>query len=387
MKRLRLVVDRGLEREGLLGLTVPVVLVAAAIGLLSWGYVGVSHGGNYDVVISMGISGILVVGMQMFMGQSGITSFGHMAFMAIGAYAAGILSVPVAQKVTLLPGLPVVLQNHSFGILVTLIVGAVTAGLLGLVSGAVLMRLSGTAASITTLALLVITNEVLRNATSFTRGNQTFFGVPKSSNLVWVFGTLVLVTCIAMLFKESVLGLRARAVRDDPLAAETAGASILPNRLWSFVISAAVTGVGGALYAQYLTAFNANSFYVGQSVPIIVMLILGGVNSVLGGLTGTVLLTVWIEVMRRIESGDLGPLHFKAIPGIEQLSVGIMLILLLLWRPTGVWGAREIQFVRRVGKALHGRAESHVKLGAGQAEVGAQAPSGDPGGESESASQ
>jgi branched-chain amino acid transport system permease protein len=163
------------------------------------------------------------------------------------------------------------------------------------------------------------------------------------------------------------VGLRARAVRDDPLAAETAGAPILPGRLWPFVVSAAVTGIGGALYAQYLTAFNANSFYIAASVPIIVMVILGGVNSVVGGLTGTVMLTVWIEVMRRIESGALGPLHFRAVPGLEQLSVGIMLILLLLWRPTGVWGAREIQFVRGVGSRADSREKSGKETGPGPA--------------------
>ena len=139
----------------------------------------------------------------------------------------------------------------------------------------------------------------------------------------------------------------ARAAHDDPLAAETAGISVVRSRVWPWVGSAFISGVAGALIAYELTAFSPNSFYLAQTIPIVVMVVLGGANSVLGAVVGATLLTGWQEFTRNIEDGRLGPLHFPAVNGIAEMTLGIGLILVLLARPEGAMGSWEPQFLWR----------------------------------------
>jgi branched-chain amino acid transport system permease protein len=243
--------------------------------------------------------------------------------------------------------LPPILRDHSLPIVPVLLLAGVIAALAALIIGPALMRLTGIAAGITSFGFLVIMNDIIRNARSFTRGNETFFGVPQSATLPVVFGSLTVAVAVASAIKWSPLGLRARAVRDDPLAAETAGISIVSSRVWPWVGSAFISGVGGALFAYQLTAFSPNSFYLNQTIPIVVMVVLGGANSVSGAVVGATLLTGWQEFVRNVENGHVGPLHFPAVNGVAEMSLGIGLILVLLARPAGAVGSWEPQFLWR----------------------------------------
>lgn len=348
MGALRFVTDRGLAPGAL-----PRITLAAALGALLFCLLVVAvnwlTGGRYEtVLIGAGIAGVTVVGYQIFVGNTGIVSFGHPAFVAIGAYAAGLVAVPPDIKAATLPDLPDFLAHLSLGLVPAMVIGGLAAVVVALVIGPVVMRLAGATAGIMTFGLLVIANDVLRNAETFTRGTQTFFGVPKSAGPVAVFATLVLAVVLAALFKFSPAGLRARAVREDPLAAEIAGISVVRARLWAWVLSAFVTGVGGALLAHNLTAFSPKSFYLNLVVPMMVMAVLGGMGSVLGALGGTALITAWQELMRAVEGGGLG---IKVPVGFSELTLGVGLALLLYWRPHGVFGQLELDFRRRRGAA------------------------------------
>lgn len=342
MIRPRLVVDRALQGRPLLSLIAGDVLVALLISVVIIVWLALSGRNSEDLLITSAISGILVVGYQSFVGNTGIVSFGHMAFMGFGAYAAGIVSVPVDEKAFTLPNLPGVLRDHAVGLFPSMLVGGIVAMIVAIPTGFVLMRLTGAAAGITTLGLLVIANEVFRNAESFTRGTQTFFGVPQSTTVWWVYGTLIVTVALAVTLKFSPLGLRARAVRDDPLAAETAGINIVRARMWPWVVSAFITGLGGALWAHQLTAFSPKSFYIAASVPVIVMAVLGGIDSIVGAMLGTIALTAWLEVIRRVEAGHLGPVSFPDLTGIAQFSIGVGLIFLLWRRPSGIMASNEL---------------------------------------------
>jgi branched-chain amino acid transport system permease protein len=335
--------DKGLELHARAGVVTAAVLAALLTSGLAIVYLTLSGKTSRDLVVVFGINAVLVVGLQVLVGNTGIMSFGQMTFVAVGAYTAGILSVSPTRKKTLLPHLPPFLKDHTLPVVPTLLIAALLAGLLALIIGPALMRLTGIAAGITTLGLLVIGNGLIRNAKDYTRGNETFFGVPRSATLPVVFGTLTVAVGLASMVKWSQLGLRARAVREDPLAAETAGIRVLTARLWPWVISAAISGAGGALLAYQLTAFSPNSFYLNQTIPIVIMVIVGGVSSVTGALVGTTLLTAWQEFVRNIETGHVGPLHFSSVNGIAQLSLGVGLVLVLLGRPAGALGASEPQ--------------------------------------------
>jgi branched-chain amino acid transport system permease protein len=297
-----------------------------------------------DIVLLFGINAIMVVGFQAFVGNTGIVSFGHVAFMALGAYAAGILSVPITLRVIELPALPAVLAQTELDIPLTLVLGGVAAALGALVAGIAILRLSGAAASIATLGLLVIVNNLLVQAHSITRGPQSLYGVAQSTTDGWVFGSLIVVVALSALLKWSPWGLRARAVRDDPVAAEASGVRRLPARLIPFIFSAFVTGVGGALYAQDLTAFSPDSFFVAQIVGVLVMAIIGGLGSISGALIGASAISILTELLRHFESGvAFGPLHVQAPAGISELVLGLLLIGTLRWRPEGILGRHELE--------------------------------------------
>lgn len=332
-------IDKPLGRGGYAaavgGAVLLAVVFAALLALLN-----VITAGQYAaLVISLGISIVLTIGYQIFAGSTGIVSFGHPGFVAVGAYAAGLVSVPAAMKAATLPHLPAFLATAQWGMVPAILLGGVMAAIVALLIGPIVMRLAGAAAGIMTFGFLVIMNELLRNADALTRGNQTFFGVPKLADFWTVYASVILVAALAAAFKFSRPGLRARAVREDPLAAETAGINLVVARLWPWVLSAFVMGCGGALMAFFLTAFSPKSFHTALVIPMMVMAVLGGLNSVAGAIVGTILLTFWEQLMRGLESGGFG----ISVPlGTSQLTLGVALVLVLYLRPGGLLGAFEL---------------------------------------------
>lgn len=336
------VIDYGLEPRGYVHMVAVSAVAAVALTTLVIGF-GWWTNGHYETLLSsIGIIAVAVVGYQVFVGNTGIVSFGHPAFAALGAYTTGILAIPTEMKSALLPNLPAWLSVISVGPAAATIAGGIVALLFALAVGSAVMRLSGAAAGIMTFGLLVITNEVLRNATNITKGNQTFFGVPRSVDSTSIYMVLALVIVFAIAFKYSNLGLRARAVREDPLAAEMSGISIVGARLWAWGASAFVTGIAGGLLAQNLTSFSPNSFYMNLVVPILLMSVLGGMNSVLGAVAGTALISLWQQFMRLAEGSELPLVGFKIPIGISDLTLGLALVLILLIRPGGVAGDFEL---------------------------------------------
>jgi branched-chain amino acid transport system permease protein len=301
-----------------------------------------------EIILIFGINAIMVIGFQTFVGSTGIVSFGHVAFMAVGAYATAVVSLAPADKAYLLPRLPHSLAKIELGVIPALLIGGIAAAVLAAISGLALLRLTGAAASIATLGLLVITVNVLSEANRFTAGPRTLFGIPQDANFAWVFGTLAAVVLFSAIFKWSSLGLRSRANRDDVIASEAAGIGTLRARLVPFVLSAFMTGVGGGLYGMLITAFSPASFTIALGVVVITMAIIGGINSISGALAGAAAVTVVNEVFRRVENGFhfLGA-HIQAPTGISSAVLGAALILMLRWRPAGLLSAYELQLARR----------------------------------------
>lgn len=324
--------------DAVVGPLLVVGIVTALAGLVY------RDGSMTQIVLIFGINTIMVVGFQVFVGNTGLVSFGHIAFMAIGAYGAGIVSIPVADKAYLLPDLPGFMADLELGVVPALLVGGTAAALFALVTGVALMRLSGAAASIATLGLLVITVNVLSQATAITHGPRALYGIPAYASFGWVFGVLAVIVLVSAAFKWSRAGLRARANRDDLTAAETSGVGSLRSRLIPFVLSAFITGVGGGLYGMLITAFSPASFTLSLAVVVLTMAIIGGVNSVTGALVGASVITVLNEFMRHVEDGiNVAGLHIKAATGISAAVLGIGLILTLRFRPAGLLSSYELQ--------------------------------------------
>ena len=295
------------------------------------------------VLIVMCINAVLVASMGVGNGFTGVFSLGHVGFVAVGAYASGILSLPLAAKHAYLSDLPHWLGSFSLPFLPATIVAGLVCTALAFVVGAPLMRLSGYFVSVATLGFLIIVNVILINAVDYTRGARTFTSVPLETTLPWAVGWLAVTLLVLSRIVYSPYGRRYRAVREDTIAAQAIGISVLPTRLSAFMVGAFFAGVGGSLYGHYLGSFSPASFYMAYTFSLISMLVIGGMQSLTGAVVGVIVVTLASEVLRNLERGiDFGAFSVPPLYGASQIVLGIIFILVMIFRPSGIMGDREL---------------------------------------------
>jgi len=238
------------------------------------------------------------------------------------------------------------------------IVAALVCVVLAFLVGAPLMRLSGHFVSVATLGFLIIVNVVLINADDYTRGARTFTGVPLQTTLPWAMGWLLLALVVLARIVYSPKGRAWRAVREDTIAAQAIGIDVLPTRLSAFVIGAFFAGAGGSLYGHYLGSFSPSGFYFAYTFSLISMLVIGGMRSMTGAVLGVIVVSLLSELLRNLERGfDLGIVAVPPLYGASQIVLGIIFILIMIFRPSGVMGDLELSF-GRIAALLHkGRKE------------------------------
>jgi branched-chain amino acid transport system permease protein len=303
-------------------------------------------GSNYVVRVAtvMCINAILVASLALANGFTGVFSLGHVGFVAIGAYASGILSLSEKSKASYLPNLPDWLAAITLPFLPATIAAGLICVVVAFFVGAPLMRLSGHFVSVATLGFLIIVNIVLINAVDYTRGARTFTGVPLDTTLPWAVGWLVVALAILARILYSPTGRRYRAVREDIIAAQAIGISVLRTRLSAYMLGAFFAGVGGSLYGHYLGSFSPHSFYMAYTFSLISMLVIGGMQSLTGAVLGVLLVTLASEVLRNLERGiDLGVFALPPLYGAAQIVLGVIFILIMIFRPTGIMGDRELK--------------------------------------------
>jgi len=302
------------------------------------------------VVILVGIYVILVVSLNLSNGFTGVFSLGHVGFMAIGAYASSILTLPVETKAQNLPDLPDWLAHIQMSFLPALLIAALMAAVIAFLIGIPLMRLSGHFVSVATLGFLVVVHIVLINWTEFTRGARTFSGVLQYTNLWWVYIWVLITIYIVWRVVRSPYGRALLAVRENEIAAQAVGVNLLNSRQLAFVVSAFLTAIGGGLLAHYLTSFSPATFYFTMTFNIIIMLVLGGIGSISGSVVGAVLFTVLSELLRNAELGiTIGNLRIPPVYGLSQIILAIIFILIVTFRRKGLMGDREIDWGRLFG--------------------------------------
>ncbi|MEA2241319.1 MAG: branched-chain amino acid transport system ATP-binding protein livM, partial [Solirubrobacteraceae bacterium] len=204
------------------------------------------------------------------------------------------------------------------------------------------VRLNGAAAAIATLGLLVIVREILSNRESLTRGAKTFYGVPDYTTAGWALAWAIVAIFLARWFRESGVGLRLRATRDDPIAAGAMGADIMRSRLSAWVLSAAIAGVGGVLYAHFILGFAPEQFFFDLTFTLLVMVVLGG-PTVSGAVVGATAVTIATEVLRRGESGfSIGPIVVHQAFGLTTIGLGVAVLVTMIVRQNGLLGRWEL---------------------------------------------
>lgn len=344
--------------ESVWPLLVPSAGLVLTVGVLSL------FGGLQGSLVSALINLTLVVGLWTFTGNSGVLSFGHASFMAIGAYVGALLTIPEMTKSFLLPDLPGLIRTTTLSTEAALVVAALAAAVVAVVAGAPLMRLSGLAASIATLSGLVIVNVVVSNWTALTGGTGTLAQIPITTGVWTALFAALLAMAVGFAFQRSASGLRLRASREDLVAARAIGVREARDRLVAFALSAMTVAVGGGLYGHYLGSISPDAFYLNVTFLAIAMLVVGGLHSLSGAVVGTAVISTITEVLRHVESAGTIP------AGVQGIVLSALVIASLALRPDGITGGREASFPKRwrISRRpeLDARARPAKRTGVGQ---------------------
>ena len=292
------------------------------------------------IIISCGIYIILAVSLNIVNGFTGQFSLGHIGFYAVGAYVSAALSTYGHHRLfphLPIDGSPVGIVQGAYPVLTLCLAGGLAAAVVGMIVGLPSLRLRGDYLAIITLGFAQIIQVVIRNikavdgATSFTgvtRGDTTIL-TPHLTNFFWVYLFVALVLWVAYTLRFSTHGLAFLSIREDEIAAEAMGIPTTRYKVTAFVLSAFFTGIGGALFAQYQPSLSNDQFSFVRSIDTVVMVVLGGLGSISGVALAAVLLTVLPEALRGIDQYRL-------------VAYSLLLIVLMLTRPQGIFGREEI---------------------------------------------
>jgi branched-chain amino acid transport system permease protein len=280
----------------------------------------------FHVLVVAGIYVMLAESLNLVVGFAGIPAMGHAAFSCIGAYTSSLLAL-------------------RFGVspFVGMLAGAAAGGMLGLVVAYPALRLEGDYLALATFGAGVIVYNVAKNWMGLTRGPMGLPGIPPFKLggfaidstgayliLVAIVAALVLRACRNI--AKSTFGRNLTSVREDETAAIALGKNTVRLKLIAFVAGAFFAGIAGSLYAHYITFIDPSSFTVMESITILLMVIFGGMGSIPGAVVGALLLVVIPELLRFV-----GLPSSVAAP-LRQMMYGLLLVLLMLWRPQGILG-------------------------------------------------
>ena len=311
-----------------------------------------------QIINMVGVSIILAVSLNVINGLTGQFSLGHAGFMAIGAYVAAFFTTdlsyfnPETAEYTSDPAM----VTSVWGYLGALLAGGVAAALAGLVVGIPTLRLKGDYLAIATLGFGEIVRILITNFEKV-GGANGLSGIPQFQVVLsgegtdafaldstfFIFAFVVLCVLLSAQLQRSTYGRALIAVRENELAAEVMGIPASRLKIMAFVYGAFFAGIAGGLFAHLLQTITPASFTFMKSVEVVVMLVLGGLGSMTGAIVGAIVLTVLPEALRDVEKE-------AELPGIRMVVYALILILLMIFRPQGIFGQKELslKLVRRV---------------------------------------
>jgi branched-chain amino acid transport system permease protein len=298
----------------------------------------------------------IVIGLQVFIGNSGVYSFGQLGFASVGAYAAALLTLPAAFVALQTPALPSPIADAQLGALGSTAVVAVACGLLAAIVGLPLMRTSTLAIPISTFAFLIVAYNVIANWDRVTGGSGGLVSIPRTTGIVSAGLWAAVAVAVALAYKWSTCGYRLQATREDEVAARSLGIGVTAERLLAFAVSGMLCGVGGALSVHQSGVLAPSTFYFVASVTTLTMMVAGGARSVFGAVLGTIAVATVNEVLRGFEGGVdvLGVFSLGNAPGLAAIGVGLILLATMIALPDGLTGGREAGELSWLGR-LRGR--------------------------------
>lgn len=288
----------------------------------------------YDVIIGIGINIILAVGLNLVNGYTGQFSLGHAGFMAVGAYLSASITVFLG------PAFDVWLGSGAVGDVVmfvaALIMGGLGAALAGVIVGVPSLRLKGDYLAIVTLGFGEIIRVVIQNMEVI--GGSRGFSIPKlTTNFFWTYLAAALSVYVVLALVHSTYGRGFLTVRDDEIAAEAMGINTTKYKVLAFVVGAFFAGVAGGLYAHFKQYIHPEGFNFLRSVDIVVIVILGGMGNTAGVIFAAILLTILPEGLRALSGWEVLPEWLRQIIQNRMILYSLLLILMMLTRPQGLF--------------------------------------------------
>ncbi|MHC1694842.1 MAG: branched-chain amino acid ABC transporter permease [Eubacteriales bacterium] len=264
-----------------------------------------------DIIIQIGIAIILAVSLNLSTGFLGQLPLGHAGFMSIGAYSAALFSMAV--------NLPPIIE-----LTIGLCIGGTIAALFGVLIGLPALRLKGDYLAIITLGFGEIIRVIIQNM-KITGGAVGLRGIEKHTNVYFVFIVVVITIFVINAIIKSRHGRAVLAIREDEIAAEASGIPTTYYKVSTFAVSAFFAGIAGGLYAHYLSILDASNFGFMKSVEILVMVVLGGLGSVIGSVVAAGALTMLPEMLR-------------AFSDYRMVIYSLLLVLVMIFKPSGLFG-------------------------------------------------
>jgi branched-chain amino acid transport system permease protein len=319
----------------LVGVVLVVVVLAAVSYVFEYGFLDFQINPYYARIINLiGINITLAVSLNLINGLAGQFSIGHAGFMAVGGYAATYLTVYHGAGIASLVGGTVSAGVGSVVVmLVSLTVGALAAAAAGLMVGVPSLRLKGDYLAIVTLGFSEIIRVVILNVPAV-GGATGFTDAIPITTFFWIFAVAIFTITVVRNITNSTFGRALGAVRADEIAAEAMGVHTTRYKVLAFVISAALAGMAGGLSGQlFANPLNPQNLNFVKSIEVVVMIVLGGIGSITGAVLGATTLTILPEALRTFD---------QQFPGLRMVLYALLLILLMIFRPQGLLGRREL---------------------------------------------
>lgn len=284
----------------------------------------------FTILMYAGINCILAASLNLVSGFTGQFSMGHAGFMSVGGYTSAFLTTTLATTRPEWFSDPI-LANLVFG--VVLLAGGIVAAMMGYLVGLPSLRLRGDYLAIVTLGFGEIIRVCVLNIEAI-GGARGMPNIPALTSFAWIYGLLVLTLFVIWRLVHSAQGRGFLAVREDEIAAEAMGVNTTQAKVRAFATAAFFAGISGALFAHYLRYLNPATFDFNRSFEVIIMVVLGGMGSLTGSVVAAIFLTVLKEVLRPLQ--ELTKLDFRMV------IYSSLLIVLMLTRPNGLFGTKEL---------------------------------------------
>lgn len=299
---------------------------------------------NYwkGILITIAINIILATSLNLACGYLGQLPLGHAGFMAVGAYAGAIFMKATPAAALLKAGNNAAVVPY---IIAAIIISAVVAGIFGLLIGIPALRLKGDYLAIITLGFGEIIRVVLTNIDSvlgfkFTYGAAGLARIPKFTTFTLSFIVCTLCITIIHMFMKSRHGRAVLSIRENEIASESVGINTTYYKTAAFVLSAMLAGVAGCLYSGYIGSLYPSTFKFMKSIEVLVMVVLGGMGSMLGSVVSAIVLTALPELLR-------------AFSDYRMVAYSLALVLMMIFRPKGLMGSYDFSMKRVIEKCVN----------------------------------